>query len=53
MSTLGIVADLLMVVGGARLTVALLAPLGRGFARRCAGSPLDHATRRFAAWVLR
>lgn len=52
MSILGIVADVLMVVGGARLTVALLMPVWRAVARLCAGSRLDHATRRLSAWVL-
>ena len=53
MSTVGIVADILMVVGGARLTTALLMRVWRTAARLCAGSPLDHATRRLTAWVLR
>lgn len=53
MSALGYVADLLMVVGGARLAVALLMPLWHAAARLCAGSRLDHATRRISAWVLR
>lgn len=52
-TTLDTLADLLMVVGGARLTVALLMPVWRAAARLCAGSRLDHATRRLSAWVLR
>lgn len=52
-TTLNVIADLLMVVGGARLTVALLMPVWRAAARLCAGSPFDYATRRISAWVLR
>lgn len=50
---MNLVIDLVATIGAARL-VADLAPRAWNLAARlCAGSPLDHATRRLATWILR